>query len=58
MSVSQDAPRVAPADKGVSVMGVIVENNRADLKDPIGTRIVRRGCRYPLLTQLCEQVPV
>ena len=54
ISVSQDAPCVEPADKGASVMRVIVENNRADLKDPIGTRIVRRGCRYPFLTQLCE----
>lgn len=41
--VSQDAPHVAIADKGVSVMKVIVGNNRAALRDPIGTRIVRQG---------------
>jgi hypothetical protein len=43
LSVSQDAPRVAFADKGLSVMKVIVGNNRAALRDPIGTRIVRQG---------------
>ena len=35
-------------------MKVIVANNRADLRDPIGTRIVRQGCRHPFMTELSE----